>query len=125
MGRNDYRDRMRQRNIILDPGLDRLLVAAAKASGVSVNRFVVGLVEQEVARAGDGAGRGSDGGTSQAGVDVGLPGGRVGDGDLERVPAQGGSVDWVSLLERGRAAKLVGAVEPPLFDEPDPLDVIA
>jgi hypothetical protein len=125
MGRNDYRDRMRQRNIILDPGLDRLLVAGARAAGVSVNRFVVGLIEQEVARAGDGAGRGSDSGVAAAGNVAGAPGGRGGDGDLERVPVQGRSVDWEGLLEAGRAAKLVGAVDVPMFDEPDPLDVIA
>jgi hypothetical protein len=41
------------------------------------------------------------------------------------VPVSGGPVAWDVLLERGRAAKLVGAVEPPLFDDPDPLDVIA
>ncbi len=125
VGRNDYRDRMRQRNVVLDPGLDRLLVVAAGRAGVSVNRFVVGLIEQEVARAGISVGRGSDGGTSQAGVGVGLSGGRVGDGDSERVSAAGGSIDWDALLEAGRAAKLVGAVEEPLFGEPDPLDVIA
>jgi len=125
MGRNDYRDRMRQRNIILDPGLDRLLVAAAKAAGVSVNRFVVALIEREVDDAGDGAGRGSDGGVAAAGVVVGASGGRGGDGNFERVPVQGGPVDWRVLLERGRAAKLAGAVEVPMFDEPDPLDVIA
>jgi hypothetical protein len=116
---------MRQRNVVLDPGLDRLLVAAAGRAGVSVNRFVVGLIEQEVARGGYGDGRRGDGGTSQAGVGVGLSGGRVGDGDFERVPGAGGSVDWDALLEAGRAAKLVGAVEEPLFGEPDPLDVIA
>lgn len=125
MGRNDYRDRMRQRNIILDPGLDRLLVAAAKAAGVSVNRFVVGLIEQEVARGSYGDGRRGNSGTQTPGVADGSPGGRGGDGDSVGLPVSGGTVDWVSVLERGRAAKLVGAVEPPLFDEPDPLDVIA
>lgn len=125
MGRNDYRDRMRQRNIILDPGLDGLLVAAARAAGVSVNRFVVALIEREVDDAGDGAGRGSNNGTSAAGSFVGASGGRGGDGNSERVSVSGGPVDWVGVLERGRAAKLAGAVEPALFDEPDPLDVIA
>lgn len=110
---------------MLDPGLDRLLVAAARAAGVSVNQFVIGLVEREVGYADTGAGRGSDGGTTQAGVGVGLSGGRVGDGDLERVSVAGGFVDWDALLEAGRSARLRGAVEPPLFGEPDPLDVIA
>ena len=125
MGRNDYRDRMRQRNIILDPGLDRLLVAGAKASGVSVNRFVVGLIEQEVARGSYGDGRRGDGGVEAPGVGVGLSGGRVGDGDLERVSGQGGPVDWQGLLEAGRLAKgRVHSVQP-VLGEPDPLDVIA
>ncbi len=125
VGRNDYRDRMRQRNVVLDPELDRLLVVAAGRAGVSVNRFVVGLIEQEVARDCERAERRDSGGTSQAVGFVGSPGGRGSGGDLERVSAQGGSVDWDALLEAGRAAKLVGAVEEPLFDEPDPLDVIA
>lgn len=125
MGRNDYRDRMKQRNVVLDPALDQRLAAAARAAGLSVNQFVVGLIEREVAHAGDGAGSRGSGGVAAAGFAAGAVGGRGGDGYLERLPVSGGSVDWDGLLERGRAAKLVGAVEPPLFDDPDPLDVIA
>jgi hypothetical protein len=123
VGRNDYRDRMKQRNVILDPALDRLLVGAARAAGVSVNQFVVGVIEQEVARAGFGVGRGSDGGVEASGVGVGLSGGRVGDGDFERVSGSGRRVDWDGLLEAGRVAKVRGVQ--PVLGEPDPLDVIA
>ena len=126
MGRNDYRDRMRQRNIILDPGLDRLLVAGAKAAGVSVNRFVVGLIEQEVARGSYGDGRRGDGGVEAPGVGVGLSGGRVGDGDSVGVSGSGRRVDWDGLLEAGRAAKRpVHDSVQPVLGEIDPLDVIA
>lgn len=125
MGRNDYRDRMKQRNVVLDPALDQRLAAAARAAGLSVNQFVVGLIEREVAHAGDGDGRRGSAGVAAAGNVAGSSGGRGGDGYFERLPVSGGSVDWDGLLERGRAAKLAGAVEPPLFDDPDPLDVIA
>jgi hypothetical protein len=116
---------MKQRNVILDPALDQRLVAVARERGLSVNQFVVGLIEQEVARAGFGVGRRGNGGVAASGVGVGLSGGRVGDGDSVGVSGSGRRVDWDGLLEAGRAAKLVGVVEEPLFDDPDPLDVIA
>lgn len=90
---------MRQRNVVLDPELDRLLVVAARGAGVSVNRFVVGLIEREVAGVGRGDGRRSDSGTQAPGVGVGLSGGQVGDGDSERVSVSGGPVGLVSLFE--------------------------
>ena len=124
VGRNDYRDARKQRNLILDHGLDACLVAAAKAAGVSVNEFVTRLIEEAV-NVGERDGRGDRGRTAEAVVGVGAPGGRDRGGDSERVPAAGGPVNWDALLEQGRAAKLARVVEVPMFAEPDPLDVIA
>ena len=124
MGRNDYRDARKQRNLILDHGLDGWLVAAARGAGVSVNEFVVRLVEEAVGYAGGDSGRGDCAGVASAGGDSGAGGGRGSGGDSVGVSAQGGPVDWDAVLEAGRAAR---KPQPVLLEvvEPDPLDVIA
>lgn len=124
MGRNDYRDARKQRNLILDHGLDGRLVAAAKGERVSVNEFVVRLIEEAVGYAGGDSGSGDCAGVASAGGFVGAAGGRGGGGDSVGVSAAGGSVDWVAIVEAGRAAK---KPQPVLLEvvEPDPLDVIA
>ena len=124
MGRNDYRDARKQRNLILEHGLDARLVAAAKAARVSVNEFVVRLVEEAVGDVGEYSGRGDRSRVEAAGDFVGAGGGRGSGGDSVGVSAAGGSVDWVAIVEAGRAAK---KPQPVLLEvvEPDPLDVIA
>lgn len=121
MGRNDYRDARKQRNLILDHGLDARLVVAAKASRVSVNEFLVRLIE-EVCGVGECDGSGGGGGVAAEGGDSGSGGGRVGDGVVVGVSGGSGrSVDWDAILQAGRASKHVK----PVLVEPDPLDVIA
>lgn len=124
MGRNDYRDARKQRNLILDHGLDGRLVAAARGAGVSVNEFVVRLVEEAVGYAGGDSGRGDCSGVASAGGVVGAAGGRGSGGDSVGVSAAGGPVNWNAVLEAGRAAR---KPQPVLLEvvEPDPLDVIA
>ncbi len=124
MGRNDYRDARKQRNLILDHGLDGRLVAAARGGRVSVNEFVVRLIEEAVGYAGGDCGRGDCSGVASAGDCVGAAGGRGGGGDSVGVSVEGGFVDWVAIVEAGRAAK---QPQPRLLEvvEPDPLDVIA
>jgi hypothetical protein len=73
---------MKQRNLILDPAVDRLLVAAARGVGVSVNQFVTDLIVREVAGVGEYYGRGVGCGGSSEGVGVGVSGGRYGDGSV-------------------------------------------
>jgi hypothetical protein len=115
---------MKQRNLILDPGLDRLLVASAKGAGVSVNQFVTDLIAREVSGVGEYFGRGVGGGGSSEGAGVGVSGGRGGDGAVVGLSGAGGSVvpDWAAILERGARLKQ-RSPEPVL--EVDPLDVIA
>lgn len=124
VGRNDYRDARKQRNLILDHGLDGRLVAAAKGARVSVNEFVVRLIEEAVGYAGDDCGRGDCSGVEASGGGAGAGGGRGGGGDFVGVSAQGGSVNWNAVLEAGLRAK---RSQPVLLEvvEPDPLDVIA
>lgn len=123
MGRNDYRDARKQRNLILDHGLDGLLVAAARGAGVSVNEFVVRLVEEAVGYGGDDCGRGDRSGVASAGGGSGAGGGRGGRGDSVGVPVAGRSVD--PLMALVRRARLAQHEQAPAFVEPDPLDVIA
>lgn len=124
VGRNDYRDARKQRNLILDHGLDGRLVAAARGAGVSVNEFVVRLVEEAVGYGGDDCGRGDRSGVASAGGGAGAGGGRGSGGDSVGVSAAGGSVNWNAVLEAGLRAK---RPQPVLLEvvEPDPLDVIA
>ena len=123
VGRNDYRDARKQRNVVLDHALDDRLRVVAKERGLSVNEFVVRLIEREVGYAGDDCGRGDRAGVASSGVAVGAAGGRGGGGDSVGVSAAGRSVDWDGLLEAGRRAK--ARYEEPVLVEPDPLDVIA
>lgn len=123
MGRNDYRDARKQRNVVLDHALDDRLRVVARERGLSVNELLVRLIEREVGYAGDDCGRGDRSGVAASGVGAGAGGGRGGGGDSVGLSAQGRSVDWDGLLEAGRRAKAV-QVQPVLV-EPDPLDVIA
>lgn len=92
MGRNDYRDARKQRNVVLDPGLDRLLVRVAADAGVSVNQFVVWLIEEACGVGGDRGSRVGSGIASSVDC-VGAPGGGVGDGYAVGVSGSGGFVD--------------------------------
>ena len=123
VGRNDYRDARKQRNVVLDHALDDRLRLVAKGRGLSVNEFVVSLIEREVGYGGDDCGRGDSAGVASSGGGAGAGGGRGGGGDSVGVSVAGRSVDWDGLLEAGRRAKAV-QVQPVLV-EPDPLDVIA
>lgn len=125
MGRNDYRDARKQRNLILDPGLDGRLVAVARGGGVSVNEFVVRLIEEAVSDVGECGGQRGGVGVEASGGGSGAVGGRFGDGGVVGVfGGLGRPVNWESVLAAGYAAK---ASQPVLLDvvEPDPLDVIA
>lgn len=119
--RNAYRDVRKQRNLVLDRGLDARLVVAARGARVSVNEFVVRLIE-EVCGVGECDGSGVGGGVAASGGGAGAGGGRVGDGVVVGVSGGSGrSVDWAAILERGRRP-----VQRPVESvEPDPLDVIA
>lgn len=123
MGRNDYRDARKQRNLILDHGLDGRLVAAARDKRVSVNEFVVRLIEEAVGYAGGDCGRGDRAGVASAGNCVGAAGGRGSGGDSVGVPVAGRSVD--PLMALVRRARLAQHEQAPALVEPDPLDVIA
>lgn len=123
MGRNDYRDARKQRNVVLDHALDDRLRVVARERGLSVNELLVRLIEREVGYAGDDYGRGDRSGVAASGVGVGAERGRGGGGDSVGLSAAGRSVDWDGVLEAGRRAKAV-QVQPVLV-EPDPLDVIA
>lgn len=123
VGRNDYRDARKQRNVVLDHALDDRLRVVARERGLSVNEFVVRLIEREVGYGGGDSGRGDRSGDQASGGVVGAGGGRGGGGDSVGVSAQGRSVDWDGLLQAGRRAKARYAE--PVLDEPDPLDVIA
>lgn len=124
MSRNDYRDARKQRNLILEHGLDARLVAVARAGRVSVNEFVVRLIEEAVGDVGECGGRAGGGGVASEGGGAGAVGGRVGDGGVVGVSGGAGrSVDWDAILQAGRSAKPVR--ESVRVVEPDPLDVIA
>lgn len=124
VGRNDYRDARKQRNLILDHGLDGRLVVAARGARVSVNEFVVRLIEEAVGDGVDDSGRGDCSGVAASGGVAGAGRGRGGGGDSVGLSAQGGSVDWGAILEAGRRQK-VGSASAAVVVEPDPLDVIA
>lgn len=106
---------------MLSVELDGLLVSAAKRANMSVNGFIVELIE-EACDAGDYRRSADRDGVETSGGNVGSPGGGVGDGDAVGVPGQGRTVDWDAILQAGRARK---TVQKPVQVEPDPLDVIA
>lgn len=85
---NRWRAVRRQRNLVLDLGLDRLLVLAARSANMSVNGFVVALIE-EACGAGTNSGFGVGDGTSAEGDCAGLSGGGFGDGDVVGVSGEG------------------------------------
>lgn len=106
---------------MLSVELDRLLVSAAKHANMSVNGFIVELIE-EACDAGDYRRSADRDGVEASGGDVGSPGGGVGDGDAVGVPGKGRTVDWDAIFQAGRAKKNPKAE---VVVEPDPLDVIA
>ena len=116
---NRWRAVRRQRNLVLDVVLDERLVLAAKYASMSVNGFIVGLIE-EACDAGDHRRSAGSDGVAAAGDRVGASGGRVGDGNAVGVSAQGRSVDWDAILTKGKTAKVS-----PVPVDVDPLDVIA
>ena len=89
---NAFRDARKQRNLVLDCGLDVLLVGVARGRGVSVNGLLVSLIE-EVCGVGGDSGSGVGVGVASSGVGVGASGGRVGDGYAVGVFGAGGFVD--------------------------------
>jgi hypothetical protein len=118
---NRWRAVRRQRNLVLSVELDGLLVSAAKHANMSVNGFIVELIE-EACNAGNYRRSADCDGVASSGGNVGSSGGGVGDGDVVGVPSQGRTVDWDAILQAGRAKK---TVREPVQVEPDPLDVIA
>ena len=85
---NRWRAVRRQRNLVLDMGLDELLVSAARSANMSVNGFVTALIE-EACGAGVNSGSGVGVGVAASGCGSGLSGGGFGDGDVVRVPGAG------------------------------------
>lgn len=85
---NRWRAVRRQRNLVLEQDLDRLLVSAAKSANMSVNGFVVALIE-EACGAGSNSGFGYRDGVAASGGGVGLSGGGFGDGDVVGVSGEG------------------------------------
>lgn len=118
---NRWRAVRRQRNLVLSVELDRLLVSAAKHANMSVNGFIVELIE-ETCNAGDYRRSADRDGVEAAGDSAGSSGGGVGDGDAVGVSHQGRHVDWDAIFQAGRAKKVLQEKD---VVEPDPLDVIA
>ena len=85
---NRWRAVRRQRNLVLERSLDDLLVLAARSANMSVNGFVVALIE-EACGAGSNSGFGDCVGVAAEGCDSGLSGGGFGDGDAVGVPSSG------------------------------------
>ena len=85
---NRWRAVRRQRNLVLEPGLDRLLVSAAKSANMSVNGFVTALIE-EACGAGTNSGFSNRARTSAAGRDFGLSRRGFGDGNAVGVSGEG------------------------------------
>lgn len=85
---NRWRAVRRQRNLVLDVDLDRLLVLAARSANMSVNGFVTALIEEAC-----GAGSNSESGvgsrTSAESGGFGLSGGGFGDGDVVGLSSSG------------------------------------
>ena len=127
MARNDYRVGRKQRNVVLDPVLDDQVRAMAVACGVSVNEFIVRVLEREVASGGSGGVvPGVVGVAAAVECGCGRVGGRVGSG-VAGVGSGDGRVagvtpDWDAIMAAGRAAKVVYPVD---RVGPDPLEEIA
>ena len=85
---NRWRAVRRQRNLVLEPGLDELLVLAARSANMSVNGFVVALIEEACGAGTNSESRVGDG-VAASGGGVGLSGGGFGDGYVERVSSSG------------------------------------
>ena len=85
---NRWRAVRRQRNLVLDVDLDRLLVLAARSANMSVNGFVTALIE-EACGAGSNSGFGDRDGVAAEGCDSGLSGGGFGDGDVVGLSSSG------------------------------------
>ena len=85
---NRWRAVRRQRNLVLDRSLDDLLVLAAKSANMSVNGFVVALIEEACGAGSNSESRVGDG-VAASGGGVGLSGGGFGDGDAVGVPGEG------------------------------------
>lgn len=85
---NRWRAVRRQRNLVLEPGLDRLLVSAARSANMSVNGFVTALIEEACGGCSD-SGSGVGDGVAAEGCDSGLSGGGFGDGDVVGVSGEG------------------------------------
>lgn len=123
---NGYRVGRKQRNLVLDTPLDDRVRAMAVACGVSVNQFIVDVLEREVASGGERGVVPGDAGDSQAGQRrSGAERGRVGSGavgvgagDVEQPRV---TPDWDRIMAAGRAAKVVYPVD----TAPDPLEEIA
>lgn len=124
---NGYRVGRKQRNLVLDTPLDDRIRAMAVACGVSVNEFIVRVLEREVASGGAGDGASGVAGASTAdqcgfGVQRGRDGSDfvgvgAGDGGQPRV-----SPDWDAIMAVGRQAKVVYPVDTMVVD---PLEEIA
>ena len=112
---------------MLDPVLDDRVRAMAVACGVSVNRFIVDVLEREVASDGSGGVVAGVAGDSQAGERgsgaergrVGSGAAGVGAGDVEQPRV---TPDWDAILAAGRQVKPVYRVD---TVEADPLEEIA
>ena len=85
---NRWRAVRRQRNLVLERSLDDLLVLAARSANMSVNGFVVALIE-EACGGGSDSGSGVGVGVAAEGCDSGLSGGGFGDGDVVGVSGAG------------------------------------
>lgn len=124
---NGYRVGRKQRNLVLDVPLDDRVKAMAVACGVSVNEFIVRVLEREVASDGSGGVVPGVAGDSQAGQrGFGAERGRVGSGavgvgagDVEQPRV---SPDWDAIMAVGRQAKVVYPVDTMVVD---PLEEIA
>lgn len=124
---NGYRVGRKQRNVVLDWLLDDKVRAMAVACGVSVNQFIVDLLEREVAGGGDGGvepGVAGDSAADKRGS--GAVGGRGGSGAVGVSAGDGGVTrvgpDWEAILAAGRQSKPVYKVD---TVDTDPLEEIA
>jgi len=85
---NRWRAVRRQRNLVLERSLDDLLVLAARSANMSVNGFVVALIEEACGGGCDSvAGVGSR--VAASGRDLGLSRRGFGDGDAVGVSGAG------------------------------------
>ena len=73
---------------MLEQDLDRLLVSAAKSANMSVNGFVVALIEEACGAGTNSESRVGDG-VAASGGGVGLPGGGFGDSNAVGVSRSG------------------------------------